>query len=92
MGFKKASEWGTPTLVAAMQKGTTVKTEVWDPEASKAAGPVYLTEGDEVCSGCDTLITPDEYPGADWANLLARLKLQYGHTVCAECHGALPDA
>lgn len=91
MGFKRSEDWSDAALFGTLEGGGTVATEVYDPEASKAAGPVYLKAGDQVCSGCGEVIQPDEYPGADWANLLARLKLQYGHTVCRDCHGVLGD-
>lgn len=87
MGFITASEWETVgVLVGALQGGRMVKTEVYDPEKTKAAGPVFLKPGDEVCSGCDTLIDEDEYPGASWANVLAQQRLKYGHTMCRACH------
>lgn len=82
-----ASEWeSVGVLVGALQGGRMVETEVYDPEKPKAAGVIMLKPGDEQCSGCGTLIDGDEYPGASWANVLARQKLKYGHTMCRECH------
>ena len=89
MGFKKSENWSDAAIFGTLTAGGTVGTEVYDPEKSKAAGPVYLKAGDHVCSACGEDILPEDYPGADYANLLARLKLQYGHTVCPDCHGAL---
>ncbi len=76
-------------VFGCLERGGTVGSEVYDPEKSKAAGPVYLKGGDQACSGCGTVIQPEDYPGADYANILARLKLQYGHTVCPDCHASL---
>lgn len=89
MAFKKSENWSDAAVFGTLEGGGTVGSEVYDPEKSKAAGPVYLNAGDTVCSGCGEVIRPSAYPGADYANLLARLKLQYGHTVCPECHGAV---
>lgn len=74
-------------VVASLQRGARISTDVYDPDKSKAAGPIYLEEGDELCGECETLITTKEYPGADYGNVLGRLKLKYGRTLCAECHG-----
>lgn len=86
MAYKRSENWGVGTLVACLAAGGTVATEVYDPEKSAAAGPVCLQEGDEVCSGCETLIDTDEFPGANWANILANQRLKYGHTMCCACH------
>ncbi len=91
MTFINAADRSDAGVFGTLEGGGTVASEVYDPEKSKAAGPVYLQAGDQVCSGCDTVIQPDEYPGAAYANILARLKLQYGHTVCADCHASLPS-
>lgn len=91
MGFKKSENWSDAAVFGTLEGGGTVASEVYDPEKSVAAGPVYLKAGDQVCSGCGEVIQPSAYPGADYANLLARLKLQYGHTVCPECHGVVND-
>ena len=72
-------------LVASLQRGCKLSTEVYDPDKSKAAGPIYLTEGDEVCDECGELITGEDYPGANYGNVLARLKLKYDGTACAAC-------
>lgn len=90
MGYMKSDNWDTvPPLLGALQGGNMVRTEVFDPEATKAAGPVFLRPGDHVCSGCGALIDGEEFPGAAWANLLAQQKLQYGHTMCSDCHKAV---
>lgn len=87
MGYITASEWQTVApLLGALDGGRMVKTEVYDPEKTKAAGAIMLKPGDERCSGCDTLIDGDEYPGGNWANILATQRLKYGHTMCRECH------
>jgi len=91
MGFKKSKNCGVGALVACLERGGTVATEVYDPEKSKAAGPVYLQAGDHECSGCGTLIDTDEFPGANWANILANQRLKYGHTMCRECHQEVQD-
>lgn len=73
-------------VAAALQGGCTLQTGVYDPDKTSAAGPIYLEEGDELCGECGDLITNNDYPGANYANLLATLKLKYGTTYCAECH------
>ena len=74
-------------VAASLQRGAKISTDVYDPDKSKAAGPIYLDEGDEVCADCGELITGEAYRGADYGNVLARLKLKYGRTLCPECHG-----
>lgn len=91
MGFMKAANNSVGALVACLERGGTVATEVHDPEQSTAAGPVYLRAGDQECSGCEALIDADEYPGAAWASVLARQKLKYGHTMCRGCHEAVTE-
>lgn len=72
-------------IVAALQRGCDLATDVYDEDKSKAAGPIYLHEGDEACGLCGELITPEDYRGAGYGNILARLKLKYGDTACPEC-------
>lgn len=76
---------GAGGVVASLQRGCKLSTDVYDPDKSKAAGPIYLNEGDEVCDECGELITGEDYPGAGYGNVLARLKLKYGGTACREC-------
>lgn len=68
--------------MAGLQRGTKYRTDV---DRGGAAGCVYLKPGDEVCSACDSLIDGETFPGADYANLLARQRLKHGHTYCREC-------
>jgi hypothetical protein len=72
-------------IVASLQLGCTLATDVYNPDKSKAAGPIHLTEGDEVCDECGELITAEDYPGANYGNVLARLKLKYDGTACSAC-------
>lgn len=83
---------GAGGVVASLQRGAKVSTDVYDPDKSKAAGPIYLNEGDEECGLCGELITGDDYPGAGYGNVLARLKLKYGDTACVECLPQLKGA
>ena len=71
-------------IVAGLARGTKYRTDV---DRGGAAGCVYLKPGDEQCSTCDTLIDGETFPGADYANLLARQRLKYGATYCPECLG-----
>lgn len=87
MGFIDAENWDTAAaLIGHLDRNGQVLTGVYRPEKTRAAGPVILTPGDQDCSGCGTRIDADDYPGAAWANVLARQKLQYGHTMCQDCH------
>lgn len=76
---------GAGGVVASLQRGAQLSTDVYDPDKSKAAGPIYLHEGDEECGLCGELITGEDYPGAGYGNVLANMKLKYGDTACAEC-------
>jgi len=82
MPIRDLSDWTTAGgIVASLQKGVRLKTDVSKPGA---AGPVYLEEGDETCFECGCLITGDHYPGAGYGNLLGNQKLKYGDTACPE--------
>lgn len=92
MGFIDARDWETVApLLGALEGGRMVRTTVYDPEKSKAAGPVFLKPGDQECSGCGTLIDEEQYPGASWANVLGQQRLKYGHTMCRDCHREVSD-
>jgi len=79
-------EYMTPGgVVAALERGCKLSTDVYDPEKTKAAGPVYLHPGDEVCSECGSVIA-DEFGPAPYAKVLANMKLKHGETYCVECH------
>ena len=73
-------------IVSWLEQGATVATDVYDPEKSKAAGPVYLKAGDHLCEVCGALIE-DEFGGAPYGRILANQRLKYGYTVCAGCLG-----
>jgi len=93
MSIRELPERRTPGLVTAgLARGTTYRTEVFDPEKTRAAGPIYLKPGDEQCSVCDRLIEGSDYPGADFPALLARLKLRHGHTLCPQCLDEVQDS
>lgn len=86
MTIRDAEDLPVAALLGVLERGGKVRTGVSDPEKTDAAGPIYLSPEDTECSGCGEAIGADEFPGADWANVLARQKLLYGHTMCRVCH------
>ena len=74
--------------IAGWLAGTTIPTPVEDEDGSQ----IRLGYDDAVCSGCGGLIEAGPFgEGAPVVLLLGHMKLRYGETYCAPCHGRLDE-